>query len=93
MQSNIYALFSLELPLHFVVVAVEREMAVDAQDLRQYGRVNAHLDIFRCDFLIFFANFIEFASFDYVEKAKFFKSDGLTTNNIRQRIAREKVNS
>ena len=92
MQPNVNALLSLELPLHFVKVAVEREMAIDAQDLRKYSRVYTHLDIFRHNILISVANFIELASFGNLEKSKFFERDDLATNNIRQRISCKQVN-
>jgi len=91
MQPNVNAFLGLELPLHFVIVAIEREMAVDAQDLRKYGRVYAHLDIFRHNVLISVANFIELASFGNLEKAKFFERDNLAINNIRQRISCKQV--
>jgi len=91
MQPNVNAFLGLELPLHFVIVAIEREMAVDAQDLRKYSRVYAHLDIFRHNVLISVANFIELASFGNLEKAKFFERDNLAINNIRQRISCKQV--
>jgi len=75
-------LLSLELSLSFVVVAIERELAVDGQNLRQDRRVSAHLNVFRCDFLIFFAYFREFASFYQLENAKFVENDILAAHDI-----------